>query len=205
VYRVDVLPDAAATADRWRAFCAAEGFGEIFLVAAQTFGISDPRPYGFDAAVEFPPHRPTVPPINYMLSTLNPGYRGFVYSYEDLAAASASAALPDYPLFKTVVPGWDNTPRRGREGNIFAFSSPAAYSHWLKTICNQTIRRWPADQRIVFVNAWNEWAEGAHLEPDGRYGYAYLQASADVLRQFPVADHLPRSPGTIPAHSSAIR
>jgi hypothetical protein len=60
-------------------------------------------------------------------------------------------------------------------------SSPEAYEVWLAGIVEQTRAHYRDDQRIVFINAWNEWAEGCHLEPDRRYAYKYLEATRRAL------------------------
>jgi lipopolysaccharide biosynthesis protein len=89
---------------------------------------------------------------------------------------------PPYPLYKTVFPSWDSEPRKPGRGTIYAEARPSLYRQWLEAACQWTIKNHPEGERFVFVNAWNEWAEGTHLEPDRRFGYANLYASMDVLR-----------------------
>jgi lipopolysaccharide biosynthesis protein len=60
-------------------------------------------------------------------------------------------------------------------------SSPEEYEKWLIQTVNATVRLYHGDERLIFINAWNEWGEGCHLEPDQRYGRAYLQATRRAL------------------------
>lgn len=180
VYRVDKLPDARASAEVWREYCRAQGIGEILLLAVQSFDIEDPHPFGFDAAVEFPPHRmhPRAPAQAPRL--LNPGYAGQVLDYASLLPQRVD--WPDYPVYKCVMPSWDNEARRTGRGSTFVNATPSRYGQWFSSVCEATdAHHETSDGKLVFINAWNEWAEGAHLEPDRRYGYGYLQATADVL------------------------
>ena len=82
---------------------------------------------------------------------------------------------------------WDNTPRRADAGYMFADSTPPLYQSWLEAASDYTVRNLPAGKRLVFMNAWNEWAEGAYLEPDRKYGYAYLNATANAIRKYEVS------------------
>ncbi len=93
---------------------------------------------------------------------------------------------------------WDNEPRRPGSGVIFIGSTPARYAEWLENACRENFEQLGVRNPVVFINAWNEWAEGAHLEPDCRYGYAYLQATADVLRKFPLQSPIVRSDDPLP-------
>jgi lipopolysaccharide biosynthesis protein len=74
------------------------------------------------------------------------------------------------------MPGWDNTPRRQDASFVIESSTPGAFQAWLETTIAETKRDLHGDERLVFINAWNEWAEGAYLEPDRRFGHAYLEA-----------------------------
>jgi len=87
----------------------------------------------------------------------------------------------DYTLFKTVFTSWDNTARRQHDGHIFINSTPKAYKDWLAKTVKHTTNNMPENKRFIFINAWNEWAEGAHLEPDRRNGYSFLQATLDAI------------------------
>jgi hypothetical protein len=66
---------------------------------------------------------------------------------------------------------------------IFAGSTPALYGRWLESAARKVLANNAPDERIVFINAWNEWAEGAHLEPDRHNGFAYLRETKRVLNR----------------------
>lgn len=188
VYKVQLLPEAELTIQRWRDYCIKIGLGNPYLIAAQTMGFEDPRPFGFDAAMQFPPHNEHMKP-RFALRTprgegpvlMHKEFEGAVFSYPSILKYKLEdkPTLP-YTQFDTAFPMWDNTARRPNNGWIYAYSSPELYRLWLTRLCSQALTRPNPAERIVFLNAWNEWAEGAHLEPDRRYGYAYLKATRDA-------------------------
>ena len=184
VYRPLRLQDPAASAERWREHCRSVGLGEPYLIAAEGFETVDPGSFGFDAGVEFPPNtggRSLPSEITSDLSLVNTEYAGAVYRYADMMRLKTDRPTPAYQLFRTACPGFDNEPRRPGCGSTYAFSSPASYGRWLEAACRSTLAQPDSDKRMVFINAWNEWGEGAHLEPDRRYGYAYLDATARAI------------------------
>jgi lipopolysaccharide biosynthesis protein len=91
-------------------------------------------------------------------------------------------------LYRTAMLGWDNTARRGLKASMFADFSVTRYSQWLSSNIERTAKD-PSrtdSERLVFVNAWNEWAEGTHLEPDQKHGYGYLEATRSVVANYPM-------------------
>ncbi|MEO8748002.1 MAG: glycoside hydrolase family 99-like domain-containing protein, partial [Rhodanobacter sp.] len=190
VYRPGLLPDAAATAARWRAWCRTHGLGELHLAYVQSFDRMDPCSIGFDAAIAFPPNNTSLSPITARHSLLNPDFRGDIYDWRELARQAMTATEPAYPQYPCVNPGWDNEPRRSGRGRIFAHASPRGYRDWLQHALIASARRFPR-QPLVFVNAWNEWAEGAVLEPDTRLGHAWLDATRQALQPPHQADPRP--------------
>ncbi len=181
VYRTGLLPDAAATAERWRTWCREHGVGEIMLACVHGFERPDPRTIGFDAAVEFPPNLATPPNITAHQKLINPDYHGQVLDWRKMAHEVGARPMPDYPLFPGVNPGWDNEPRRSGRGRVYAHASPRGYRDWLERTVTQRASKLQPSQRLVFINAWNEWAEGAVLEPDARLGFAWLDATRRAL------------------------
>lgn len=179
VYRVSLLPEPRETVKRWRKYCAENGIGDIHLVCAQSFGITDPDAYGFDAAVEFPPHGLNVAAKNSDHLFYNKDFDGVVYHYSDVVGSSDNYINPTYEVYRTVFPSWDNEARKPGKGHIFYGSTPELYGRWLRNACEYSMIH--NKDRLVFINAWNEWAEGAYLEPDRRYGYAYLDTTYNVL------------------------
>jgi len=180
VYRPLLLPDPKATADRWRDECRKARIAEPFLCNVHSFDTAAPVDIGFDAAVEFPPNLMPMRRLNDGLEFLNAGFRGDVYEYPQLPVLTP----PAYPLFRALFPDWDNTVRRKGTATIVHGGTPGKYGEWLSEICHYTNQHFNGDMKLVFVNAWNEWGEGCHLEPDTRMGRAYLERTRDVLRRF---------------------
>jgi len=208
VYRPDLMHNAADTAAVWRDECRHAGLGDVHLCAVQ-FRTSDPGPLGFDAAVEFPPHHFPAPEITKSVRGLPEGFEGAVMDYRaGVEALLARPHEPTYRLYRGVMPSWDNTARRLNAATIHHGSTPALYEAWLRSAINHDQPGGPAGESLVFINAWNEWAEGAVLEPRRDIGDAYLRATARALGRPmpdgtphaasapPRADHTPRPDAT---------
>ncbi len=182
VYRPSLLPAPEETVQRWRHWCAANGIGEIYLAYTQSFETVDPRQYGFDAAIEFPPNNSNPPLITENVPGLSNEFTGRIYDWSVFPKRSERYKHPKYTLFRGVCPSWDNTARLKNNSTIFLNNSPTGYQTWLSNAIWDTVIRFKKkDERFVFVNAWNEWAEGAYLEPDQKFGSAYLEATRKAL------------------------
>lgn len=182
LYRPSLLPDIAETVSLWRDWCRKNGVGEIYLAYTQSFNKNDPKDFGFDAAVEFPPNNSSPREVRRDGVVFDRDFSGKTYDICSLGEQSSAHPKPDYKFFRSVCPSWDNTARKKSRGTIFCNSSPSVYGRWLKNAVRETIATFPEpDERLVFINAWNEWAEGAHLEPDQKYGYAWLDATRKAL------------------------
>jgi len=189
VYRVEIIPDIRKTADLWRAEMRKLGFDGIYLIAVQAGAVSDPRPYGFDAAAEFPPNGLRPPPITQSMDISDPDFTGKVLDYVEARDVALSRPEPDYRLIRGAMLSWDNTARRQHNPTIFHNFSCTAFRDWLIPLIQREAEakdRNP-EERIVLINAWNEWAEGSHLEPDQKHGFGYLLAVYDALCAVPGA------------------
>ena len=119
--------------------------------------------------------------INERLHVLDPAFDAEVYDYAAIAEASVAEPAPAYPLIKTAVPGWDNDPRRQGSGTVLHGATPARYQAWLEDLIRFARAHPVAGEALVCINAWNEWAEGATLEPDVHWGGAFLNATARAV------------------------
>ena len=188
VYRPDIIEDLEKVTQEWRETAQKLLGTDLYLVACLTFGFSQPGKYGFDAAVEFPPHGVVVPEVSQRVDWAT-NFEGKAYDYDEVVSSQLVKAEPSFPLIRTAMAGWDNTPRRGPAGHIFLDSTPGKFSIWLaglvhrvRLLRNRKGQDAPGAPPFVFINAWNEWAEGAHLEPDEKWGRQWLMACATALR-----------------------
>lgn len=191
VYRTGLLPDPTATAKRWRRAVEEAGLPGLYLVRVESHGDEhDPLSIGFDAAVEFAPFNGLQrklfrKPSQRLLARLGlyprETQRHDFYDYAEVAQVMMQRPMPDFPRFHCVTPGWDNTARREKNGTVLLGARPEVYERWLGHAAGRTRERFHGDERLCFVNAWNEWAEGNHLEPDRRWQHAYLEATQRAL------------------------
>ena len=183
IYRPGDLPSASESAKRWQDLAVKEGLHGLHLAAVHSFDFADPRSFGFDSAIQFPPLQ--TPSHNIATNNsfnASPEFAGNVFNMQDVIKLYSDVPQQDYKLFRGVTPRWDNTPRRMERATSWVNSSPEIYGEWLKVAVMQTQRDHPAVEQFLFINAWNEWAEGAYLEPDVRYGYRYLEQTRAALQ-----------------------
>ena len=188
VYRPGMIPDAKGLVERWREYFKAQGLGDPYIIMPQAFDDIDPRKYGMDAVAGFPPHHVAKDAKNLRrrLKNLDSRFVGSVLSYDEMARRGIENKEDGYILHPGVCPQWDNEARRPNWGKSFAGSSPRKYAQWLRSVSTDALKHSP-DERLVFINAWNEWAEGAYLEPDRHNGCAFLYETRNVLDSL----HLP--------------
>ncbi|MDA8149177.1 MAG: glycoside hydrolase family 99-like domain-containing protein [Actinomycetota bacterium] len=182
IYRPTDVPDLPALSGQWRGAVERAGFPGLVLLGVESFRsrIAHPERMGLDGVVGQQPDLGVTRPAWRAAPRVLAASIGVADRYPNLvrcdygrivrAATERAAGRAGQRYWMTVCPGWDNSPRRGRGAVVITGSSPEAYGAWLEEAMETTTRP------IVFVNAWNEWAEGAHLEPDCIDGTAYLDA-----------------------------
>jgi glycosyltransferase involved in cell wall biosynthesis len=190
LYRVTDIDDPVRLAQSWRRIARENGIERLHLCVVQSFGIGDPRPYGFDAAVEFMPahtDRMLVDPAR--IFGINPNFQGYLEDYISVAMRAINQPPVDYVRYRGIFPQWDNTPRRKAKGHIVINGSPKAYAQWLRFLVREAMVRRQQQDPLIFINAWNEWGEGAYLEPDETFGRAFLDVTHDALCEG-IIDHV---------------
>jgi hypothetical protein len=185
VYRPTDLPDMRRTAECWRKEARRRGFPDLYLCMVRSFigEFADPGLFGLDTAAEFKPNGTDCGARLQSDDPLEIGYRLHqVWDYDKMVEVSLGAPLPNYPFFPGVCPSWDNSVRRKEGGMIFRNATPEKYGNWLRATLQREILR-PQKESFVLINAWNEWAEGNHLEPCQRWGHGHLDATRRALTE----------------------
>lgn len=187
VYRPKLFPNILETVERWKNWCMKNNVPTPYLINSEVFGYDAPQNIGFDAAAEFPPHQGSLFKQDF-LRIITSGFNIFdtqrvfsCYTYESYinACTYAEQNAQAYKVFKCVFPDWDNSSRRpDSPSTMFNGSTPELYKRWLTHCINKADK-----DDLVFINAWNEWAEGAYLEPDLFNGHAYLNATWQAIQE----------------------
>lgn len=187
VYRAEIVPNIKAISDEWRTMAKAAGFEGLYLMSVQNFAEVPPVTMGMDAAVEF---AAGYRGIDSFFSVADGSLSRFVMEngqilmgqpYTNLVRWCERLEAVPYVRYKAVAPSWDNTPRKGARGAFVYDCAPKLFRRALAVAARKTV----ADSRLrknglLFINAWNEWGEGAHLEPDEHFGYGWLDAVNEV-------------------------
>jgi O-antigen biosynthesis protein len=177
IYNPSAIPDMPGVLARWREKAIDAGVGNPLFVCFETFGFieRDPAEVGCEAAAEFLPHGQD----RFVERFLNHEsfiQHNLVINYSELASGHLHFRRPSWPHFRCIVPNWDNTARKKKGWSIVTRgSTPALFQEWASGAIQQARRE---GTPVLFINAWNEWAEGTHLEPDLHYGRQYLEALA---------------------------
>ncbi len=195
IYRPTYFPDISKTLNIFRSECSKNGIENPYLVASNSHtGDTDIREFGFDCIINFEPQLSVLPYFlndecsfkklknNFKNGVLSSKLKVYDYEYAHKLMLERNFS---YPYFPCTFVNWDNTPRRGKNGIIIHNSSPIKFQHFLE-IHIQKLKEmnFSTEENFIFINAWNEWAEGNYLEPNDRNGLSYLQAVKSAIQKY---------------------
>ena len=188
IYRPKLFNDIKKTIEIWRNVAIEKGIGELHIGYMQSWGVKDePASMGFDFAVEFQPNFPVINSNNKSIFELlkqklglkNNSSQDRHFDYEKFTEIQMKKEFNPI-VSPSLIPMWDNSSRRKTDAFIFTDSTPEAYGNWLQHIV--TNYPWKVNkENFLFINAWNEWAEGNHMEPCQKWGKQYLETTKKVL------------------------
>lgn len=193
IYRPKLFPNIQETIKIWREAVKKAGFPDLYIGFARTFEYTDAVDKNdFDFAFDFQPNfasRPATLNSNSFKRYYHAALRRLslpvkdkyanAYEYEDYVIKQIESGFRD-KTYPTITPMWDNSARRSINYFILHNSTPQKYKRWLQHIVNNF--KWnKMPQSFLFVNAWNEWAEGNHLEPCRKWGNEYLKVTKEVI------------------------
>lgn len=182
IYKPDDIPDITKVMDFWRERAVKAGLPGLYIIGVSHRNEKwDPRERGMDASVmQALPHRDGRIPRRYLWTKIKLALQGnkhelTIWDYKDIRSILLRENEVDWPDYPLVLPNWDNTPRTGMRGLVFQGATPELFREHLHEAIDRVAAR-PPDEQIVFLKAWNEWAEGNYVEPDQKWGRAWLEA-----------------------------
>ena len=186
IYRPQDIPNVNKVIDFWREIALKSGLKGLYLVGVFSNSSWIPQQHGFDASVmhRIPPIRPWVSrrkPIKWLKNKYwEKTNKPTVYSYEKVFLDIIHEKIPQKENYPCLIPNWDNTPRSGSNGVVLHASTPELFRIQVKKGL-EIINDFQLEHKIIFIKSWNEWAEGNHLEPDLKFGKAYLEVIRDEI------------------------
>lgn len=195
IYHPTMLPDIAKTIEIFRTECLKSNIENPYLIGSNSItGAMDLREAGFDNILNFEPRLGVLPyflsdriSLRKLLNNMKFGIlssRLKIYDYSMAHDRMINTKLP-YPYFPCTFVNWDNSPRRGRNGIIIHNSSPEKFGFYFHQSINRLKEmNFSEEENLVFINAWNEWAEGNYLEPNDKYKSLYLEALKSAITSF---------------------
>jgi hypothetical protein len=179
IYRPGEIKNIEQKVMEWKEQAKQNGFPGLYLVCTKNFKNDREESHfiniGFNAFIDFQPQLCSAEAYN--------AYGAFLYNYREYIQKKGLPNKSEFVTFPCVFPSWDNSARRKEGAHIIQNNNPALYKRWLMQSL-QKVREYNMSEQIVFINAWNEWAEGCHLEPDLRNKHAFLKATKEALDEF---------------------
>lgn len=193
IYRPNDLPRPNKTLRMFREVCVAAGVGAPYFIGINAHCWNkDCRTLGFDNTLQFMPQLGNLSDFmddgpsqqrrrhNRQLGIDSDRLKLYDYagSVESMLANRRKHA---HSVIPSMFVGWDNTPRRGDKAIVLINRTPQVFARYLEEVVSE---RDPANEGLVFVNAWNEWGEGNYLEPDEEFGLGFLKALEGVIKRY---------------------
>ncbi len=196
VYRVELLNDPKRYVDVWRQYFRQKFNKDLWLVGHSYSKDVNPLDLGFDATMDFTPVgslqpdlKPWIDDRKYLTDKfrqnrklIDQEWKGEIIDFRFIAKQEIANLVNNHHLYKTISPSWSNEARRkGNGGYTFYNSSPEIFANWLDKLLINEIDTNKRKSPIVYINAWNEWAESAMLEPSRHMGHSSLLRTAEIL------------------------
>lgn len=195
IYRPKFFPDIEKTIKLWREEVKKAGFPDLYLGFSQNMEHQfEPTTKGFDFGFEFQPNFSNVSQnviyshnrYERIMRKVKKKFKIGVkrlecyYDYDSFAKKQVEVGFKK-DIYPGITPMWDNSARRKEEPFILHESTPDKYKKWLQHI-KENYPWADMPESFLFINAWNEWAEGCHLEPCQKWGTQYLEVTKEVLQ-----------------------
>lgn len=194
IFRPYEIPDPKRVMDYWRELALKAGIKGLHIVGdgvepdeLEDFGL-DACTYSNHRLIEDPYLAKYIFLRRLLRKYRNKFHKPQVFSYKkamNLFIRKGDRPNTEYPA---IIPNWDSTPRLGWQGIVLHNSDPELFRIHVREVKSQMKTR-PIERKIVFIKSWNEWAEGNHLEPDQKYGKAYLNVLKDEFLQATQNNH----------------
>lgn len=192
IYKPRAIPKPENVLKYWREVVRNEIGKELYIIASisdkyEEYQKADFLSMGFDALGEFSvaPHLEYFKNVTQDKKFVCDDFLGNIYDYEEFVLSKRYFEVNLPKTYRAIAPMWDNSARKVNKGIILDGSTPELYQKWLEDIICETQfkkKEGRIDEALIFINAWNEWSEGAYLEPDLRWGYGYLNATRRALK-----------------------
>jgi hypothetical protein len=179
VYRTELFPDIITTSKIWRDEAKRYGFKDLYLIRVENF-VADINPIeiGFDAAMEYAPDWRK---LGISKKVISNSTDCIVIDYTSTVLRMLSKNDSKYVRYRCVFPGLDNTPRKKKGVVTFTDNSPEVFRQFVYRTAEYTKERFDKENQFLFINAWNEWGEGCHIEPDNKNGKSFLEGIKAAL------------------------
>ncbi len=158
-----------------------EGFNGFYFMASNAYEFDEPKSWGFEGLIEFPPHKIGLYCDCYAVGSISKQAKFTMVDIKPYLQNKYHLKKENYKVFKTCFPSWDNLPRKAYSNGYCFNMTEEDFALWLREIIEWTKQNNSQNEQYVYINAWNEWAEGAMLEPTTRYGYKYLDIVKKTL------------------------